>query len=57
MAHFIPHYKTSDATHVANFFFDEIVQLHGLPKSIIYDRDTRFIGNFGGPCGRILELS
>ena len=46
MEHFIPCKKTSDVIHVGEFFFKEVVRLHGLPKSIVLDQDTKFFGYF-----------
>lgn len=45
-AHFIPCSISIDATQLASILFREVFRLHGLPLTIISDRDPRFLSKF-----------
>lgn len=46
IAYFVPCKTTYDATQISSLFFKEVVRIHGLPISIVSDKDTKFMSHF-----------
>jgi hypothetical protein len=46
VAHFIPMKQTSSPTDLVPLYIKEVVRLHGVSKSIISDRDSKFVSKF-----------
>jgi hypothetical protein len=45
-AHFIPLKTTHMTSNVVDMYMREIARLHGIPKTIVYDRDPKFTSKF-----------
>jgi hypothetical protein len=54
-AHFIPLKLPYSAMSVAHAFFNNIVKLHGLPKTIVSNRDRVFTSNFWKEIFKLLD--
>jgi hypothetical protein len=54
MVHLIPTQTDATARQVAEVYIKEVVQLHGIPESIVSDRDTKFTSQFWKELSKIL---
>jgi hypothetical protein len=56
MVHLVPSRTTYTAREVAELIFSEVYKLHGLPKSIISDRDVLFTSGFWTHLQRLIGV-
>jgi hypothetical protein len=45
-AHFIPMKTTNSASELVPLYMKEVIRLHSVPKSIVSDRDSKFVSKF-----------
>ena len=54
--HFAPGRTTDTASDVARQFFDNVFRLHGMPTSIVSDRDAKFTSRFWKELHRLMDV-
>ena len=54
MVHLIPTHTDVTARDIAELYIKEIMRLHGLPESIVLDRDTKFTSIFWTELSKLL---
>jgi hypothetical protein len=61
VAHFIPMKQTSSAADLVPFYIKDVVRFHGVPKSLVSDRDSKFVSkcwqNLHKAMGTMLDMS
>ena len=57
MVHFVATYKNEKATNTAKFFLNYVVRCHGLPHTVICDRDYKFLSHFWQTVMQLLGIS
>lgn len=56
MVHFLACHKTKDVSVEANFYFEDVVRWHGVPKKNISDRDSKFLIYFWNTLWRKIDF-
>jgi hypothetical protein len=46
VSHFIPVNLTHKASNIVDIYMREIARLHGIPKTIVFDKDPKFTSKF-----------
>jgi hypothetical protein len=54
--HFAPCHTTDSASQIARIFFDHVFRLHGMPTTIVSDRDTKFTSRFWKELSRLMDV-
>jgi len=56
-AHFFPIKTGMSVARLAEIYIEQVVRLHGIPSSIVSDRDPSLLLSFGRVCKLLWELS